>query len=216
MASTADQAQKIYVAMVQEASQRLLVASTYLSEHAQSKSLPMLESGILQVRKALEAIAFASIAPNRQAYESFRSRAEEQKDYTKDYHAGKVFRVLGKINPDFYPVPLTGPTRMPDGTIFFGRKHDGYLTKRRFESFYDQLGKHLHAHNPWGTNKNLQNLAVELPAVINEASALLDLHATFIRTQEFKGAWVVQVPRDGSPPRVIAGAAQGEFKVGDG
>lgn len=216
MASAADQALQIYAAMVQEASQRLAAASTYLLDFGSSQSLPTIESAILQVRKALEAIALASIAPNRSAYEELRSRAEEQKDYTKDYHAGKIFRVLGKINPDFYPVPLTGPTKMPDGLLFFGRKHDGYLTKKRFESFYDQLGKHLHAHNPWGTNKNLQNLAIDLPAVINEASSLLDLHATFIRTQEFTGAWVVQVPRDGSSPRVVAGATQGEFKVGDG
>ena len=216
MAPAADQAHQIYAAMVQEASQRLAAASTYLLDFGSSQSLPTLESAILQVRKALEAIALASIAPNRNAYEEFRSRAEEQKDYTKDYHAGKIFRVLGKINPDFYPVPLTGPTKMPDGMLFFGRKHDGYLTKKRFESFYDQLGKHLHAHNPWGTNKNLQNLAIDLPAVIIEASSLLDLHATFIRTQEFTGAWVVQVPRDGSSPRVVAGATQGEFKVGDG
>src|SRR5690606_13802700 len=84
MAPAADQAHQIYAAMVQEASQRLAAASTYLLDFGSSQSLPTLESAILQVRKALEAIALASIAPNRNAYEEFRSRAEEQKDYTKD------------------------------------------------------------------------------------------------------------------------------------
>ena len=216
MHSAADQACQIYAAKIREASQRLIAAAEYLSAWRTAGTLVSLDSATLQLRKSLEAVAFASIAPNREAYAEFRRRAEDQKDYTKDYHASKIFRVLSKINPDFFPIPLTGPTAMPDGTLFFGRKHDGYLSKKRFESVYDRLGRHLHTYNPWGTTANQDDLASTLEAVIEESRALLELHATFIWFPQFSGAWVVKVPRDGSPAEIILGATQGEFTVADG
>ena len=89
------------------------------------------------------------------------------------------------------------------------------LTKKRFESIYDRLGKHLHAHNPWSNNKNLQQLADELPGVIAEAFELLELHATFIQAQGISVAWVVEAKRDGSPPSIITLEAKGEFAIQD-
>lgn len=201
--------------MVAEAVARLRAASSFLASYNTNSDLPSLEAAILQVRKALESIAFASIAPNKNKYKAFRAKAEAQPDYTKDYHAGKIFRVLSKINKNFYPLPLLPATRQPNGTLHFGRKELDYLTKKRFESFYDRLGKHLHAHNPWSSNKNLQNLAAELPVTINEAFSLLELHATFIQTPEFSGAWVVEAKRDGSEPSIVTGKATGEFVVQD-
>lgn len=205
--------QTIYLAMVQEAIERLRSSELFLTSYSTNSSLPFLEAAILQIRKALEAIAFASIAPNRSNYETFRVRAENQPDYTKDYHAGKIFRVLSKINKNFYPLALMPATRQPDGSLHFDRKASGYLTNKRFESFYDRLGKHLHAHNPWSGNKNLQNLAAELPTAIAEAFSLLELHATFIQTPEFKGVWVVEAKREASAPSIITGNANGEFVV---
>lgn len=207
--------QSIYLAMVSESVTRLRAAQSFLAGYANSRALPELEAAILQVRKALESIALAAIAPNKSKYETFRAKAEEQPDYTKDYHAGKIFHVLSNINKNFYPLALLPATRQPNGTLHFERKVSGYLTKKRFASFYDRLGKHLHAHNPWSSNKNLQNLADELPTTIDEAFSLLELHATFIQTPEFSGAWVVEANRDGTAPRVITGEAAGEFVVAD-
>jgi hypothetical protein len=207
--------QSIYLAMVAESVARLRAAQSFQAAYTGNDAIPELEAAILQVRKALESIALASIAPNKSKYESFRAKAAEQPDYTKDYHAGKIFQVLNKINKNFYPLPLVPATPQPDGTLHFERKASGYLTKKRFESFYDRLGKHLHAHNPWGNSKNLQNLAAELPTIIGEAFSLLELHVTFIQTPEFSGAWVVEANRDGTTPRVIIGEAAGEFVVTD-
>ena len=147
----------IYLAKIQEAIERLRASESFLASYTANSGLPNLEAAILQVRKALEAIAFASIAPNKEKYEVFRSRAEKQPDFTKDYHAGKILKVLTKINKNFFPLALTPATNKPDGTFHFDRKCSGVLTKKRFESIYDRLGKHLHAHNPWSNNKNLRN-----------------------------------------------------------
>lgn len=205
--------QSIYLAMVANAGARLSAANVFLARHREDGSVPELEASILQVRKALEAIAFAAIAPNKSAYEAFRAQATEKVDYPKDYHAGKIFHILGKINPNFYPLALLPATRQPDGTWHFDRKTSGYLTKNRFESFYDRLGRHLHESNPWGSNNNLQNLAGDIPALIDEARSLLQLHAAFIQTPEFQGAWVVEVAADGSAPRIVVGQTTGAFVV---
>lgn len=206
--------QSTYLAMVGEAIARLHAADNFLSAYKQTHNLPELEAAILQVRKAFEATAYAAIAPNKKEYEAFRAQADDQPDYRKDYHAGKILAALSKINKNFYPISLLPATKMPDGTFHFERKKSGYLTKKRFESVYDRLGKYLHADNPWGNSKNIQNLVADLPAAINELFGLLELHVTFIQTPEFNGAWVVETGRD-TGPRIVTGVAPGEFIVQD-
>lgn len=206
---------EIYLGKIQEAIERLRASNSFLAIYAANSELPNLEAAILQVRKALEAIAFASIAPNKEKYEIFRSRAEEQPDFTKDYHASKIFRVLTKINENFYPLPLLPAVSRLDGTFHFDRKCSGVLTKKRFESIYDRLGKHLHAHNPWSNNKNLQQLAADLPIVITEAFELLELHATFIKVPGVSVVWVVEAKREGTAPNIITAEAEGDFVIQD-
>jgi hypothetical protein len=87
------------------------------------------------------------------------------------------------------------------------------LTKKAFESFYDRLGKFLHADNPWGSDKGTQNLVADLPHVIDRLRVLLEWHFTVIRTPEFNGVWVVEVPASGNLPRILLGKAEGEFVV---
>jgi hypothetical protein len=201
--------QSVYASLIGEGIQRLNAAENFLHQYQSVKETPQLESAILQIRKSLELIAMAAIAPDKKEYAAFRATADKDQDFTKDYHASKIFGALSRINPDFYPRPLLPATRMPDGTWHFGQKQSGFLSKKQFERVYDRLGKHLHAHNPWGANKNLQNLAVALPGIIGETRGLLQLHARIIRTSEFQGVWVVEAE---SPfPQVITGAAYGPF-----
>lgn len=205
--------QSIYSVQITEATLRLLAATGFLASFGKSGAIPELEAAVLQVRKALETIAFAAIAPDKRRYAEFRARATNSPDFTKDYHAAKIFTALAKINQDFYPKALVPPVRQPDGSHHFGIKQSGYLTKKRFESSYDRLGKHLHAHNPWAGSKNLQNLACDLPSIIDETHSLLDLHACFIRTPEFNGVWVFETDRSGNPPRIITATAAGPYVV---
>jgi len=215
MATKEASLQVIYANMVREATSRLNAAQGFLSSYGMTKRLPELEAAVLQIRKALESIALASIAPNKAQYAAFRAMATDSPDYTKDYHAGRTFNTLEKINKDFYPVALLPAVRQPDGTYHFDRKQSGFLSKKRFETVYDRLGKYLHAHNPWATEKHLHNLVKDLPQIVDQAFGLLDLHVTFIRTPQYKGAWVIEASRTGSQPRVITSVAKGDYAVHD-
>lgn len=192
----------------------MLAASGFLASYTATGLVPHLEAAALQVRKALETIAFSAVAPDKKQYAAFRATATNCPDFTKDYHAAKIFATLARINKDFYPVALAPAQRQADGSYHFGNRQSGYLTKKKFESVYDRLGKHLHAHNPWSGNKNLQILAKDLPAVVEDAHSLLDLHARFIRTPDFHGVWVVETDRSGNPPKVITANAAGPYVVG--
>jgi hypothetical protein len=203
--------QSIYVLLIGESVSRLDAASEFLDEHAANAQIPRLEAAILQVRKALELVALAAIAPDKKAYAAFRATAEKDPDYTRDYHAAKIFAALSRVNADFYPKPLAPAERQSDGTWHYGDRQSPFLSKKKFERSYDRLGKHLHAHNPWSGSKNLLNLGGDLPRMIEETRALLELHARFIRTPEFQGVWVVRA--DSPNPQVITAVAQGPYVV---
>lgn len=205
--------QTIYLAKVSEALARLAACERFVSAYGESKDVFVLESAILQMRKALEAVAFAAIAPNRTQYAEFRAQAEKNSDYTKDFKATSILKFLAKINPDFYPRPASAPIQVSPGHWHFDRREDGSLTKEKFESFYDRLGKYMHADNPWGNDKGLNNLAEDIPEIISATRSLLSWHFTTIRTPEFSGVWVVEAPSNGAAPRVIVGQADGEFVV---
>jgi hypothetical protein len=215
MAAIEASLQAIYSKMVHEATNRLIASERYLANYLATQQIPDLESAVLQVRKALEAIAFASIAPNKTEYAEFRATASKATDFTKDYHAVRIFTALEHINKKFYPMALIPAVRRPDGSLHFDRKQTGFLSKKRFESAYDRLGKYLHAHNPWSPEKHIHNLAKDLPQIIEEARGLLDLHASFINTPKYKAAWIVQTPRNGSEPTITVAEAKGEYAVQD-
>ena len=205
--------QAIYLRKISEALARLTACDRLISSYCASKDVFILESAILQMRKALEAVAFASIAPNKVRYAEFRAEAEKKPDFTKDFNARSILQCLARVNADFFPLPASAPIAVSPGHWHFDRREDNSLTKKRFEGFYDRLGKHLHAENPWGNDKGLDNLAKDLPDVISATRSLLSWHFTTIRTPDFSGVWVVEAPSNGTPPRVIVGQADGEFVV---
>lgn len=212
MRSATLEPQEIYLHKMKEVSKRLGACEVFLSEYNRTKSVYFLEAVILQLRKALESISFAAIAPNKNAYEKFRLEAEKPADYRKDYNGRKILQLLRAINKDFYPKPLLPPTK-GGGKWNFERKSDGFLTEKKFKSIYDRLGKYLHSDNPWGDNKGINNLVAAIPALLSEIHALIEIHFTVIRTPEFSGVWVVNVPKNGDHPKIICGKAEGDFVV---
>lgn len=205
--------QNMYLQKISETFERVTASTSFFREYESLKSIYAFEASVLQVRKALECMAFASIAPNKAAYEKLRLEADKPADYRKDFNARKIIELLSAINKDFYPVSLLPAVRQESGAWHFERKADGYLTKKKFESFYDRLGKFLHADNPWGNDKGVQNLISEIPSVLDQIHELLALHFTVIRTPEFSGVWVVEAGPSVTTPRVIRGEAGGEFVV---
>lgn len=203
---------EIYKLKIKEVSERLGACEAFLSDYNRTKSIFFLESVILQLRKALESISLAAIAPNKEAYEKLRLEAEKPADYRKDYNGRKILQLLRTINKDFYPKPLMPPTKTPKGW-HFERKSKGFLTEKKFEKIYDRLGKYLHSDNPWGNNKGITNLVTDIPSILSEVKTLLEWHFTVIRTPDFLGTWVINVPTDGAHPQIIYGKAEGDFIV---
>jgi len=203
--------QDTYVKLLGECFERLDAAEEFL-QHLQSRPyVPLFEAAILQVRKSLELIALAAIAPDQQRYKAFRATAEKDPDFTKDYHAAKIFGALERINPDFFPRPLLPAVRKADGSWHFDDRKADVLSKKQFGRAYDRLGKHLHAHNPWGRSKQLEQVASDLPSIISKARGLIALHARVIRTDGFQGVWIVHA--DSATPHVVRGSASGPFVV---
>jgi hypothetical protein len=203
---------KIYLNKMDEVMRRLQACSNYFNHFKSDESVISLESAITQLRKTMECIALASIAPNHQAYSEYRSNANKNSDYRKDYNGTKILKILRAINEDFYPIALVAPTKT-DGKWHFERKRSCVLSSRKFESFYDRLGKFLHADNPWGQNKGLKNLVNDIPTKISEIEELLKIHFTTIRSGSFAGVWVIEVPFYSNKSRVLVGKADDDFIV---
>ncbi|WP_157956414.1 hypothetical protein [Dyella sp. C11] len=200
---------KIYAGQIRQASARLAAALRFHSVYVADKDVPSLDAAVLQIRKALELIAFAAIAPDKEAFLKVRASDEAGK-FTRDFHARKFLLTLDKVNPDFYPLALTGPTRKEQG-MEFGRKETGYLTRDRFEKVYDRLGKHLHAQNPWGSDPNIQNLAKDIPSLVEEIYQLIELHARIVRRPGKIEIWVWQTDRQGGMPAFLEAIADGDL-----
>lgn len=203
--------QQIYLQKIVETFERITVCTLSLNEYKNTNVIYAFETSVLQLRKALENIAFASIAPNKLVYEEIRR--QKDKDYSRDYKADDIFNILDKVNKDFYPIPLFPAVRQKSGEWHYDRKEDGYLTKKQFISLYNRLGKYLHADNPWGNDKGVINLAKDIPRALAQIQELLTLHFTVIRTPEFQGIWVIEAGQNTTLPRVINSIANGEFIV---
>lgn len=128
-----------YLTLMSEIDRRLEVLRDFQSGTASTTYLQTnIESQALQLRKILELIAYASLLPNRKAYENARN------DIQKDWHASRILRKIEALNPNFYPVPVS-LTRGGE----WKRKYNGFLTKNQFIVLYDRCGQVLHAKNPF-------------------------------------------------------------------
>ncbi|MGS1032958.1 hypothetical protein [Burkholderia glumae] len=204
--------------MIGEAANRLADAATFLESFTNGCSAAYLEASALQLRKGLETLAFAAIAPNESAYAAHRAKLVKNPDFTRDYHAKWIFNDLAKINPDFYPLPLLPIKNItPAGSLnnhfYFDRKESGYLSKTDFISVYDRLGKHLHARNPWSKGDALAGLSEMAAKTIEAVHGLIELHVAFVRKPGFSGIWVVEIPRGSLVPNMIVGQTDGPYAV---
>lgn len=98
----------------------------------------------LQLRKILELIALGSLVVNASLYN--KSKRELQ----KQWNAERIVKILDKINPDFYPVPV----RIDDvGSLEGYQKlvvfEGDFLTKNDFIALYNVCASAMHAENPF-------------------------------------------------------------------
>ena len=92
----------------------------------------------LHFRKALEEVAFASLAANREKYSAVRA------GFATEWNARRMLGFVEKVNPNFYPVPVKPPQEISPGHKFFDRVEDGFLTKEDFVTLYDGSAEVLH------------------------------------------------------------------------
>ena len=197
--------------MMSEAVDRLFACETYLAAYKVSASIFDLESAALQMRKSMETIAFASIAPNEKMYAQFRKNAAKPANHGNDWSASSIFFNLDQVNSDFYPIPLGVPFQEEENRWHFPDGKEDYMSRKQFEKMYDRLGKFLHADNPWGSSKGWDHFANDLPGALSKLRALLHRHSAIIRNLDFKGTWIVEAPSDGTPPRILEAKADGPF-----
>jgi len=184
------------------------------SEHKKLSSFDSIyltECIILQLRKILELIAFASISPNKDEYIKLR-KSQKHPDYRKDFHAKRILDTISKVNSRFYPEPFIIKPQMK----FEAGKQlkqvvpfDGdYLNKKKFENLYDRLGKYLHADNPLGNDKGFENFKHDIPVFIEQIRCLLRQHLVVISEAKACNLWMVTMGSNNESVQMVIAESQ--------
>ena len=129
-----------------------------------------IEFVVIQLRKALEAIAFSSLIANKKVY------SEVYKNFAKHWNPKYLLNDLERLNPDFYPVPLNPEFRANEkGLKNLECLEDGFLTKTDFVFLYDKCGKALHSVNPYSQSNKI-DFKHSIHEWVNMIIKLLYLH----------------------------------------
>lgn len=169
-----------YIGCIEEVKHRLVFVEGFTEGRCGNTRIDI-ESACLQLRKILELIAYAAIAPYLSRYKQLRQNSYgRSKDFREDYHAKKIFECLEKINPYFYPRPINPPLKDKDVITNLTVYKGTYLDKCRFYTLYDQVCCLMHADNPWGAIKKYENFRKRIRENVKLIRALLKWHVTII------------------------------------
>ena len=149
----------------------------------------------LQLRKIIELIAFSSLIANKEEY----SKAREK--YKNDWKPEYIFKDLGRLNPDFYPVPVNG---VRDGKYLrLIPKKDGFLSKDDAIELYKKCNSVLHVNNPYKGEKDLKKINKNFRIWTNKIVTLLDNHNITLYGKDLMVAGEMQSTIDGNPKAMI-------------
>lgn len=129
----------------------------------------------LQIRKTLELIMFGSTVMHKSIGLNLKKGIE------KEWNASKLFTVIEKKNPYFFPIPVKfGPSRVPNTDfehLNVNQSEKPYLTKEEFKTLYNKVcGKFAHANSKGNYGKNPIGLIDEARIYIRKIINLLDHH----------------------------------------
>lgn len=110
---------------------------------AENEAVIELELVMLQLRKVLELIAFASLLVNKEAV------AAQRADFANMQKAKRILSALEKINPHFFPRAVTISTLEPGRHHIDFRQGDDMFTKDEFAPLFDACSTVLHVMNPF-------------------------------------------------------------------
>lgn len=136
--------------------------------------VPDVEIGAIQLRKSLELIAMSSISANEEEYSAVHET------FKKHWNARLIVREIEKINPDFYPRPIS---HEKNGKVNFTPDID-FLTKDRFMKLYEWCGSRLHALNPYRKDRDegvkFKNDLIKIEVARQRIIRLLNQHRTVL------------------------------------
>jgi hypothetical protein len=147
------------------------------------------ELTFLQLRKALELIAFASLAANKDAY------AAVFPTFAEDWKAKRILEKIEKINPEFYPMALNAPEEIAPGRKHFSRPDSGFMTKDEFLGLYQIASEVLHTRNPFTSKDPTINIKYSVPEWVARIQRLLTWHRVGLVSGTM---WVVRIPDKGN------------------
>ena len=164
---------KKYAECMEEIKKRTEVISRFMNGQLHALYVhTTAECVYLQLRKILELIALASMAANKDEYEKHR------RNFHRDWHAGRIFDELEKINPAFYPQPTLQVVDKATGTVVSSVPIEtGFLTKREYKDLYNRCGSILHARNPFSrSEQDIQSFLNRVPEAMDKILLLLSHH----------------------------------------
>lgn len=181
---------QVYATCMEKVRQRIgavkwLVAGVYLRQQEFFLDVEMIS---LQLRKTLELIAFASLSANREAY------AAAHADFERDGRAKRLLEKLAKVNPNFYPTPVTLPSSGEAGVKHLGAVTDGFLTRDEFITLFDSASEVLHMRSPFSNQPPTINSGYSVEEWVARIQRLLGVHVAHLLNGE---KWVVVIPTVG-------------------
>ena len=161
----------LYVRQMEEIKKRIDVINFFLSLRGNALYLQStVESICLQFRKILELIAFASLIANKAAYSAVH------KDFSSHHKSDILLKELRRINPHFYPVPVTPKPKLVDGIFMPDLIKTGYLTPGEFVDVFKKCGRLLHVGNPYAGMISIAYYQKTFPVWLEKIVRLLNTH----------------------------------------
>ncbi|HAN9233936.1 TPA: hypothetical protein IGP90_003901, partial [Escherichia coli] len=155
-----------YLKLMFECRKRIETLHDLASGHTGGLYLQVLiEIEALQLRKLLELIAFSSLISYEESYKTVA------KSIDGVWKAKRIISELEKINPNFYPLPVSSFTN--DG---WKKLKGGYLTKKQFIALYDECSTHIHVRNPYRISENSLAFHRKVPSYLERIECLLSKH----------------------------------------
>src|SRR4051812_2567910 len=184
---------EIYVKQMGEVRHRLGLVQAVLAGSVRSGHETFdAELIFIQLRKALELIAFGSLCANKQKFSQVYEKFADQ------WSAKRLFRDLEKVNPKFYPEPLEEPKQLPGASdprhFHFDRPVDGFMTQNEFVQLYDSSAEVLHIRNPFKRRDPTIRIGYTVEQWIARIKRLLSWHLMHLTDG---GVWVIKIPNEG-------------------
>ncbi|TKA94167.1 hypothetical protein FAZ78_23820 [Cereibacter changlensis] len=170
---------ELYLRCLREIKMRLDFVREDYVRPASLEAVPIMkfENACLQVRKVVEYLAFASLASNRQLYETEWSGFVRENDFSK------LLRRLQKINPQFLPTSVSIEGLNSSGEWLM-KDNEFQLEPHVLTSTYGRLGNVLHAKNPYSDSTNWEEYQTFLRQGVKAIISAIQDHVAILATGE--------------------------------